>query len=118
MLITNSDDVNDFCHRAAEARFVAVDTEFVREKTYWPILCLVQIATPNDAVAIDPLSEGIDLRPVYELMTDTSVLKVFHSASQDLQIMFNVIGEMVEPVFDTQIAAMISPLTQRSYNVL
>lgn len=107
MLITDSDDVNDFCHRAAEAKFVAVDTEFVREKTYWPILCLVQIATPNDAVAIDPLAEGIDLRPLYELMTDTSVMKVFHSASQDLQIMFNVIGETVAPVFDTQIAAMV-----------
>ena len=107
MLITDSDDVNDFCHRAAEAKFVAVDTEFVREKTYWPILCLVQIATPNDAVAIDPLIKGIDLRPLYELMTDTSVMKVFHSASQDLQIMFNVIGEIVNPVFDTQIAAMV-----------
>jgi ribonuclease D len=107
VLVTDSDDVNNFCHRAAESKFVAVDTEFVREKTYWPILCLVQIATTHDAVAIDPLTEGIDLRPLFELMTDTSILKVFHSASQDLQIMFNVIGKTVKPVFDTQIAAMV-----------
>ena len=108
MLITNSSDVADFCARAANSEFVTVDTEFVREKTYWPILCLIQIATREEAVAIDPLAKGIDLEPVYDLMRDTSILKVFHSASQDMQIMYNASGGMVEPVFDTQIAAMVS----------
>jgi ribonuclease D len=108
VLITNSADVADFCAEAAKSEFVTVDTEFVREKTYWPILCLVQIATRDRAVAIDPLADGLDLQPVYDLMQNTSVLKVFHSASQDLQIMFNASGSMVEPVFDTQIAAMVS----------
>jgi len=108
VLITNSADIADFCARAAKSEFVTVDTEFVREKTYWPILCLIQIATREEAVAIDPLAKGIDLGPVYDLMRNTSVLKVFHSASQDMQIMFNASGGMVEPVFDTQIAAMVS----------
>jgi len=108
VLITKSADVAEFCNEVSAAEFVAVDTEFVREKTYWPILCLVQIATPDRAVAIDPLANGIDLQPVYDLMANTSVLKVFHSASQDMQVMFNATGRMTEPVFDTQIAAMVS----------
>ena len=108
MLITKSADVAEFCKKISAAELVAVDTEFVREKTYWPILCLVQIATPDRAVAIDPLANGIDLQPVYDLMANTSVLKVFHSASQDMQVMFNATGRMTEPVFDTQIAAMVS----------
>ena len=108
MLITKSAGVAEFCNEISAAEFVAVDTEFVREKTYWPILCLVQIATPDRAVAIDPLANGIDLQPVYDLMANTSVLKVFHSASQDMQVMFNATGRMTEPVFDTQIAAMVS----------
>ena len=108
MLITKSADVAEFCNEISAAEFVAVDTEFVREKTYWPILCLVQIATPDRAVAIDPLANGIDLQPVYDLMANSSVLKVFHSGSQDMQVMFNATGRMTEPVFDTQIAAMVS----------
>jgi ribonuclease D len=108
VLITKSADVAEFCNEISAAEFVAVDTEFVREKTYWPILCLVQIATPDRAVAIDPLANGIDLQPVYDLMANSSVLKVFHSASQDMQVMFNATGRMTEPVFDTQIAAMVS----------
>ncbi|MDP6667430.1 MAG: ribonuclease D [Dehalococcoidia bacterium] len=107
MLITKSAAVADFCDEISTAEFVAVDTEFVREKTYWPILCLVQIATPDKAAAIDPLARDIDLQPVYDLMANTSVLKVFHSASQDMQVMFNATGEMIGPVFDTQIAAMV-----------
>ena len=107
MLITKSADVADFCAVAAKSDFVTVDTEFVREKTYWPILCLIQVATRDEAVAIDPLANGIDLEPLYDLMKNTKVLKVFHSASQDMQIMFNASGGMVEPVFDTQIAAMV-----------
>jgi ribonuclease D len=108
VLITNSADVADFCAVAAKSDFVTVDTEFVREKTYWPILCLIQVATRDEAVAIDPLAKNLDLEPLYDLMKNTKVLKVFHSASQDMQILFNASGGMVEPVFDTQIAAMVS----------
>ena len=108
MLITKSADVADFCNEVSKAEYIAVDTEFVREKTYWPILCLVQIATPDRAAAIDPLANGIDLQPVYDLMTNTSLLKVFHSAVQDMQVIFNATGRMVAPIFDTQIAAMVS----------
>jgi len=108
VLITNSSDVAEFCDQAARSDFVTVDTEFIREKTYWPILCLIQIATRDEAVAIDPLADRIDLEPVFDLLQNEKVLKVFHSASQDMQIMFNATGEMVAPVFDTQIAAMVS----------
>lgn len=108
VLITNSAAVADFCAEASKSEFVTVDTEFVREKTYWPILCLIQIATRDRAVAIDPLADGLDLQPVYDLMNNTAVLKVFHSASQDMQIMFNASGSMVKPIFDTQVAAMVS----------
>ncbi len=108
MLITNSSDVAEFCDQAATSDFITVDTEFIREKTYWPILCLIQIATRDEAVAIDPLADRIDLEPVFDLLQNEKVLKVFHSASQDMQIMFNATGEMVAPVFDTQIAAMVS----------
>ncbi|MEC9292734.1 MAG: ribonuclease D [Chloroflexota bacterium] len=108
LFITKSHDVLKFCDTASKSNFVAVDTEFVREKTYWPILCLIQIATKDQAVAIDPLAKGIDLQPVYELMRNKSVLKVFHAASQDMQIMFNAIGQVPAPVFDTQIGAMFS----------
>ena len=108
LFINKSYDVASFCDLAAKSNFVAVDTEFVREKTYWPILCLIQIATRDQAVAIDPLVKGIDLEPVYDLMKNKSVLKVFHAASQDMQIMFNAIGQVPAPVFDTQIGAMFS----------
>ncbi|MQG38253.1 MAG: ribonuclease D [SAR202 cluster bacterium] len=108
LFITKSHDVLKFCDTASKSNFVAVDTEFVREKTYWPILCLIQIATKDQAVAIDPLAKGIDLQPVYELMRNKSVLKVFHAASQDMQIMFNASGQVPSPVFDTQIGAMFS----------
>tara|TARA_Y100000588_G_scaffold104853_2_gene114381 strand:- start:263 stop:1435 length:1173 start_codon:yes stop_codon:yes gene_type:complete len=108
LFISKSHDVLKFCDTASKSNFVAVDTEFVREKTYWPILCLIQIATKDQAVAIDPLAKGIDLQPVYELMRNKSVLKVFHAASQDMQIMFNASGQVPSPVFDTQIGAMFS----------
>lgn len=79
----------------------------MREKTYWPQLCLVQVAGPDEAYCIDPLAEGIDLEPLFDLMRDTSVLKVFHAARQDLEIFFNLMKGFPEPLFDTQVAAMV-----------
>jgi ribonuclease D len=108
VLITDSRDLAAFCKRLEGAPYVAVDTEFLREKTYWPKLCLVQVAYDDEAAAIDPLAKDIDLDPLFNLMDDESVLKVFHSASQDMEVFFSVAGRVPEPVFDTQVAAMVA----------
>jgi ribonuclease D len=96
-----------FCQRLQSVEFIAVDTEFMRERTYWPILCLVQIAGPEEAAAVDTLAPGIDLEPLLALMSDKRTLKVFHSGRQDVEIFFNLCGTVPAPVFDTQIAAMV-----------
>ena len=107
-LITDSDAVTAFCARQKGAQFVTIDTEFMRERTYWPILCVVQVAGPEEAVAIDALAEGIDLKPLLALMADARTLKVFHAARQDLEIFFQLSGGVVpHPIFDTQVAAMV-----------
>ncbi len=106
-LITTTESLAAFCARQAAADFVTVDTEFMREKTYWPQLCLVQVAGPGEAVAIDPLAAGLDLRPLYDLMAASSVLKVFHAARQDIEIFFHLAGQVPAPLFDTQVAAMV-----------
>ena len=106
-LFTEADALLRFCERQKGAEFVAVDTEFMRERTYWPILCLVQVAGPEEAVAIDALAEGMDLAPLLALMSDPATLKVFHAARQDLEIFYQLAGDVPHPVFDTQIAAMV-----------
>jgi len=106
-LITDSDAVAAFCARQKGAEFVTIDTEFMRERTYWPILCVVQVAGPGEAIAIDALAEGIDLKPLLALMSDPSTLKVFHAARQDLEIFFQLSGEVPHPIFDTQVAGMV-----------
>jgi ribonuclease D len=104
--ITSTADLADFCARVEGQAFVAVDTEFMRETTYWPKLCLIQAAAANGAEAIiDPLAEDLDLTPFLQAMRDPHVLKVFHAARQDVEI-FNNLGAMPEPLFDTQIAGM------------
>jgi ribonuclease D len=108
-LITTTDALASACTRLAAHPFVTVDTEFLRETTYYPKLCLIQMAGPDpaDACLIDPLAEGISLEPFMALMADKSVVKVFHSARQDLEIVWNL-GQLVPaPLFDTQIAAMV-----------
>src|SRR5713101_6048415 len=106
-LISDSDALAQFCARQKGIRFVAVDTEFMRERTYWPILCVVQVAGPDEAVAIDALAPGIELAPLLALMADAKILKVFHAARQDLEIFFQLSGLVPHPIFDTQIAAMV-----------
>ncbi len=91
----------------SDTEFVTVDTEFMRERTYWPKLCLVQLGGPVDTVAVDPLAKGIDLAPLFELMANRKVLKVFHAARQDVEIFFNLTGKVPAPIFDTQVAAMV-----------
>ncbi len=116
-LITDSKAVADICERFSTADFVCVDTEFMRENTYWPILCLVQISDGKEAAAIDPLAEGIDLTPLLDLMTDNEdVLKIFHAGGQDVEIIVNLTGKTPHPIFDTQIAMMaISQSEQIGY---
>src|SRR5580704_16384291 len=106
-VITDSDALASFCARQEGAAFVAVDTEFMRERTYWPILCVVQVAGPDEAMAIDAVAPDLDLAPLLTLMADPAVLKVFHAARQDLEIFFQLSGQVPHPVFDTQIAAMV-----------
>jgi len=106
-LITTTDDLAAFCKPLANAEFIAVDTEFMRERTYWPKLCLAQVAGPEDAAAIDALAEGIDLSPLDELMANPKVLKVFHAARQDLEIFYLRMNKVPAPLFDTQVAAMV-----------
>ena len=106
-LITTTEDLAAFCRPLAATEFIAVDTEFMRERTYWPKLCLAQVAGPDDAAAIDALAEGIDLAPLDELMANAKVLKVFHAARQDLEIFYLRMNKVPQPLFDTQIAAMV-----------
>ena len=106
-LITTTDELAAFCKPLADAEFVAVDTEFMRERTYWPKLCLAQVAGPEDAAAIDALADGIDLSPLDELMANPKVLKVFHAARQDLEIFYLRMNSVPQPLFDTQVAAMV-----------
>jgi ribonuclease D len=103
--ITTTAELEAFCERIAGAPFVAVDTEFMRETTYWPKLCLVQAASPDHSAVIDPLAEGIDLGPLLAVMADERIDKVFHAARQDVEI-FNNLGVLPRPLFDTQIAGM------------
>ena len=106
-LITDSETLAQLCGRLAKSPFVAVDTEFMRENTYWPELCLVQIADAEEAAAIDPLAPDIDLKPLLDLLVaNEDVLKVVHAGGQDIEIVHNLTGATPHPLFDTQIAAM------------
>jgi ribonuclease D len=105
-LVTDTETLTALCERLAQADFVTVDTEFMRESTYYPDLCLVQVASPTEAAAIDPKAPGIDLGPLLKLLVEDEVLKVFHAGGQDLEIIYNLTGKTPAPLFDTQIAAM------------
>jgi ribonuclease D len=96
-----------FCGRLADSPYITIDTEFMRERTYWPQLCLVQVANATEAQAIDPLAPGIDLQPLFEVLENPKVLKVFHAARQDVEIFFHLAGKVPAPIFDTQVAAMV-----------
>ncbi len=106
-LITDQRSLEDFCARLKGEKTITVDTEFLREKTYWPILCVVQLAGAEEAAAIDALAEGIDLAPVFKLMGDAKILKVFHAARQDVEIFFHDGDVIPAPMVDTQVAAMV-----------
>ena len=116
--ITTTEALRDFCAKLANQPFITVDTEFMRETTYWPRLCLIQAASATDAAIIDPMADGLDLTPFLDLLRDESILKVFHAARQDVEI-FVKLGAMPRPMFDTQVAAMAAGFgDQVSYEAL
>ena len=118
-VITDSGEVAALCKRLAKAEYITVDTEFMRERTYWSQLCLIQLAGPDEAAAIDPLAPGMDLSPLFALLQNEKVLKVFHAARQDLEIFHHLTGTVPHPVFDTQVAAMVCGFgDQVSYEIL
>jgi ribonuclease D len=106
-LLTTTAELASLCAELAREAYVAVDTEFMRDRTYWPKLCLVQVAGAKRQAAIDPLARGIDLAPLFALMANPQVLKVFHAARQDIEIFHRLTGAVPTPLFDTQLAAMV-----------
>lgn len=118
-VVTSTEELDGICRAYADSSYVTVDTEFMRERTYWPILCLVQLGRPrfegesaddwerDGAVVVDPMADGISLQPLFDLMADESVLKVFHAARQDVEIFHNLSGSVPIPLYDTQVAAMV-----------
>ena len=106
-VIDNRRALAALCRRLSKASYVTVDTEFMGEKSYWPKLCLVQLAAADEAACVDPLAPGMELEPLFELLADPGTLKVFHSARQDIEIFYNLAGRVPAPLFDTQVAAMV-----------
>ncbi len=106
-MIETTADLEAACKELAKSEFITIDTEFLRETTFWPELCLIQMASPTTEVLVDPLAKGLDLKPFFELMANPAVLKVFHAARQDIEIIYNRGGLIPHPIFDTQVAAMV-----------
>src|SRR5713226_2570597 len=106
-VITTTQHLAEACARLARHAYVTVDTEFLRESTYFPILCVAQMASAEEAVVVDARASGIDLAPFFDLMADERVLKVFHAARQDIEIVWHQAGLVPHPIFDTQVAAMV-----------
>ncbi|RUX90890.1 ribonuclease D, partial [Mesorhizobium sp. M2A.F.Ca.ET.040.01.1.1] len=106
-VITTQEELESVVGAFEKSEFVTVDTEFIRETTFWPILCLIQIAAPGIEALIDPLAPDIDLKPFFRLMANEAVLKVFHAARQDIEIIVHLGNLVPHPVFDTQVAAMV-----------
>ena len=106
-MIETTAELEAACKELAKSDFITIDTEFLRETTFWPVLCLIQMASPTMEVLVDPLAKGIDLKPFFELMADSSVVKVFHAARQDIEIIHHLGNLIPHPIFDTQVAAMV-----------
>jgi ribonuclease D len=118
-VITQTDELARACARLGEAPFLAIDTEFMREQTFWPKLCLIQMAAEGIEALVDSRAPGIDLTPFFDLMANERVLKVFHSARQDIEIVHHLAGVIPHPIFDTQVAAMVCGFGESvSYSML
>jgi len=118
-IITTTDDLKSLCQALSAEPYITVDTEFMREQTYWPQFCLAQVAGSGHEALIDPLAPGIDLQPFFQLMANERVVKVFHSARQDIELIHNLSGKIPHPIFDTQVAGMVCGFGEQvSYEVL
>ncbi len=106
-MITTSRELEAACRRLSRSKYITVDTEFMRETTYWPRLCVVQMAGPDEAVIVDAIAPNLDMEPFFKLMANRRVMKVFHAARQDIEIIFHRAGLIPHPIFDTQVAAMV-----------
>ena len=106
-IITDTKSLNDLCQKLAQQDYMTIDTEFIREKTYFPHLCLIQVANDDVEAIIDPLAEGISLEPLFDLLQNKNVLKVIHGGRQDVEIFYHLSGQIPTPLFDTQIAGMV-----------
>jgi ribonuclease D len=106
-MIETTAALEEACNKLAQSDFITIDTEFLRETTFWPQLCLIQMASPDLEVLVDPLAKGLDLKPFFELMGNPSVTKVFHAARQDIEIIYHLGNLVPHPIFDTQVAAMV-----------
>lgn len=106
-ILTTTSELDSFCKRAATESYITIDTEFIRETTYWSRLCLIQVGLEKEAVAIDPLAQGIDLSSFLELLQNPNIIKVFHAGRQDIEIFYHMTGQIPSPLFDTQIAGMV-----------
>ena len=105
-IITTNEALAEYCQAAKSAPYLCIDTEFMRENTFYSILCLIQVATPDAEAIIDPLADGLDLAPLIDLLMDKNITKVLHAARQDMEIFYQICGAVPGPIFDTQIAAM------------
>ncbi len=110
MIIKTTEELNFYLNKLSEQKYIAIDTEFMREKTYWPNVCLIQLASEDTAFCIDPLDENIDLREFFEILQNKNIVKVFHAARQDIEIFVHLTGKVPTPIFDTQLAAMVCGL--------
>ncbi|WP_145634615.1 ribonuclease D [Neorhizobium alkalisoli] len=106
-MIETTAALEEACAKLAQSDFITIDTEFLRETTFWPELCLIQMASPTLEVLVDPLAKGLDLKPFFELMANSAVVKVFHAARQDIEIIHHLGNLVPHPIFDTQVAAMV-----------
>ena len=106
-LIKTNKELKEVCKILTKAKFITIDTEFIREKTYWSQLCLIQVCSEDTEVIIDPLEDGIDLTPFIKILNKKSILKVLHSGRQDIEIFYKISGKIPYPIFDTQVAAMV-----------
>lgn len=106
-VIANSPELNKFCHQLKDEEFITVDLEFLREKTYYAQLCLIQVGSKRECAIIDPLADGLDMKPFFELLQNPKVVKVFHSGRQDIEILYKLSGKIPQPIFDTQVAGMV-----------
>ena len=105
--IKETNHLNELCSKLNKSEFLSIDTEFIREKTYWPKLCLIQVFNGKEQIIIDPLAKDIDLKSFFEILNNKEIVKIFHSGRQDIEIFYNLTKKIPQNIYDTQIAAMV-----------